>query len=107
MNAYKDGFERGIVVVNSAQCLEEMKRIQREENGDIAAPGRGKDDRVIASGLSTVAWHDFFRIRLAQAGITRAKAEARSEDARPVSAVERNVMDYLRAIGVSAGDAVH
>src|SRR5262249_22978201 len=106
MNALKDGFERGIVQVRSANCIEEMKKIQREENGDIAAPGRSKDDRVIASGLSVVAWHDYLRLQLASRGVTRAKAKDEGGEQRPVSAVARNVMSYLNAIGVPTS-AIH
>lgn len=107
MNALKDGFERGIVQIASAECLEEMKKIQREENGDIAAPGRAKDDRVVASGLSVVAWHDFLRLQLAARGITRAKTKD-GRAASPTSALGRNVMQYLGAMGMpQADDIVH
>lgn len=105
LNAYKDGFERGIIVVNSVELIEEMKKVQRDD-GDIAAPGRGKDDRVIASGLATVAWHDFMRLRLAALGITKHKAETR-DDGRAPNPVERNVMSYLQKIGIKDTGAVH
>lgn len=98
MNSFKDGFERGIVVVNSTECIEEMKKIQREENGDIAAPGRSKDDRVIASGLCAVAWHDFLRLQLAARAITRASAKKGIQT--PTSAMGRNVQGYLKAMGM-------
>ena len=83
-----------------AECLEEMKKVQREENGDIAAPGRAKDDRVIGTGLAVVAWHDFLRLQLAQLGVTKATARRDGEPSRPVSAVARNVQNYLNAIGI-------
>lgn len=103
LNAYKDGFERGIITVNSVECFEEMKKVQRDD-GDIAAPGRGKDDRVIASGLATVAWHDFMRLRLAALGVTKHKAETK-DDGRSPNPVERSVSGYLQKIGMR--DAVH
>ena len=103
MNAFKDGFERGIIQTASAELLEEMKKIQREENGDIAAPGRSKDDRVIASGLCTVAWADFLRLQLAARGITRARTKERATQT-PTSAIGRNVMGYLQAMGMPQAD---
>lgn len=106
MNSFKDGFERGIVRIQSPECLEEMKKIQREENGDIAAPGRSKDDRVIAAALATVAWHDFLRVQLAMKGMTKAKADKTPDGQVPISAIGRNVNGYLQAIGITT-DAVH
>ena len=52
-----------------------MKKVQRED-GQIEAPGRGKDDRVIAGGLAVIAWKDFFQLRLAALGVTRSKKNA-------------------------------
>lgn len=98
MNSFKDGFERGIIQVNSTGCLEEMKNVVRED-GVLGAPGRGKDDRVIASALATVAWSDFVRMRVAQSGITRAAAHASDETGRPTSAIARNIMNYLKGRG--------
>jgi SAM-dependent methyltransferase len=34
-------------------------------------------DRVIAAGLCTIAWKDFFQLRLAAQGVTRAKKDAK------------------------------
>jgi hypothetical protein len=53
----RDYFERGMLDVNSIECLEEMKTIVRD-NGSIAADGTGKDDRVLGMGLAVVAWND-------------------------------------------------
>lgn len=96
---FKDGHERGIIVVNSADCLEEMKAVQREENGDIAAPGRRKDDRVIASGLAVVAWKDFLVLQLAARGVTRKKSEERPTQG-PQNSTERAVATYLKRMGL-------
>lgn len=106
MNAYKDGFERGIVTVNSSDCLEEMKKVQRDE-GDISVPGRGKDDRVIASALATVAWADFMRLRLAQMNIMRASVEKDTDEPVSVNPVSRNVMTYLQRVGIVDANARH
>ena len=66
--AYKDYFERGMATVRSPELLGEMKSFVRED-GVLGAPGRGKDDRVIAAALAlpalvtmvllTLAWRWF------------------------------------------------
>jgi hypothetical protein len=81
-----------------------MKKVQRDE-GDISVPGRGKDDRVIASGLACVAWHDFMRLRLASRNITRQKAERDVAPGKPVNATERTVMSYLQRVGLADANA--
>ena len=59
----KDYFERGMMGIFSMDLLEEMKGIVRED-GFIGAPGRGKDDRVIAAALATIAWAEQVQPRL-------------------------------------------
>lgn len=78
LNAFRDGFERNIIKVNSAACIDEMRRVERDE-GFIGAPDREKDDRVIASALATIAWTDYLLPRLMSkhpGGMTRAVAAA-------------------------------
>lgn len=98
MNGFKDGWERGIIRVYSEDCLREMKYVERRD-GELGAPGRGKDDRVIASGLATIAWKDHLQLRLAMIGHTRAKAlEERASSS--VTPLARRVQGYLKAIGM-------
>ena len=52
---FKDGFEMGQIIVRSEYLVREMGHVERKD-GDIAAQGRKKDDRVIAAGLGVVAW---------------------------------------------------
>ena len=99
LNTYKDCFERGIQVVHSTELLNEMKNVVIED-GSIGAPGRGKDDRVIASGLATMAWVDFIRMRLVQMGVTRQKAVR----AAAGMAEETTVTRYLKGIGVASSN---
>lgn len=99
MNAYKDGFERGIIRVYSEDCLREMKYVERRD-GMLGAPGRGKDDRVIASGLATIAWKDHLQLRLAMIGHTRAQALAARDPSQPLAPLARRVQNYLKAIGM-------
>lgn len=96
LNNYKDGFERGIITVRSQELLDEMKNVVLD-GGTIGAPGRGKDDRVIAAGLATMAWMDFIRMRLVTIGITRGKVEAIDKGERQDNAVA----NYLKKIGIS------
>jgi hypothetical protein len=97
-NLYKDCFERGMLLVRSRECIDEMKNVIRDD-GQIGAPGRGKDDRVVAGALALVAWADFVRIRMVQMGITRAMA-AQKDSATNADA--NNVSGFLKAIGLGS-----
>ncbi len=99
MNAFKDGFERGMIRVYSTECMNEMKYVERRD-GDLGAPGRGKDDRVIASALATIAWKDHLQLRLAMIGHTRAAALTAKDPSAPVTPLARNIGNYLKAIGI-------
>lgn len=99
-NGMKDCFERGLLTILSTSCLEEMKNVVRDD-GAIGVPGRGKDDRCVAMCLATIAWLDFIRLRLVQAGITRASS-AQKENKEPQQAIESTVGNYLKRIGLSA-----
>ena len=70
LNFFKGEFERGTSLVRSADLLDEMRCVVRED-GSLGAPGRGKDDRVIAAGLAHVAWSDYIRMQCMQRGIMR------------------------------------
>ena len=94
MNIYKDMFERGMLIVKSKDALDEMKNVTRDD-GFLGAPGRGKDDRVIAGALAAVAWADQLRMRLVQGGITRANKDGNA------SQQGNNVLSYLKNIGIS------
>jgi hypothetical protein len=95
----KDYFERGMMRILSMDTLEEMKGIVRE-NGFLGAPGRGKDDRVIASALAAVAYAEQIQPRLIAQKITRAVSEAQESFTPEQIAVGRNVSDYLKRIGM-------
>lgn len=97
MNALKDGFERGQILVYSREMLTEMKNVVIAE-GDIGAPGRGKDDRVIASALAVMTWQDFLRLRLAASGATRAAAQKASTQTGVQQPLARAVNNYLKLL---------
>ena len=99
LNYMKDYFERGMMQVRSMELLEEMKGIVRE-NGFLGAPGRGKDDRVIASALAAVAFAEQVQPRLIAQKITREVSRAQEDYTPEQIAVGRNVSDYLKRIGL-------
>ena len=100
MLAYmKDFFERGMMNIMSMELLEEMKTIVRED-GFIGAPGRAKDDRVIASALAVVAFAEQVQPRLIAAKITREISKAQEDYTPEQISVGRNVSDYLKRIGM-------
>jgi hypothetical protein len=78
-----------------------MKGIVRDQ-GTIAAYGRAKDDRVIASALAIAAYAEQVQPRLIQARITRQQKElqdAESETTGGQAQVQRQVGSYLKALG--------
>ena len=99
LNYMKDYFEREMMTISSLDTLEEMKNIVRED-GFIGAPGRAKDDRVIASALACVAFAEQVQPRLIAARITREVNKAQEDMSPEEIAVGRNVSDYLKRIGM-------
>lgn len=99
LNYMKDYFEREMMGIYSMELLEEMKGIVRD-NGFLGAPGRGKDDRVIAAALAAVAYAEQIQPRLIAAKITRDVSRAQQDYSPEQIAVGRNVSDYLKRIGL-------
>jgi Terminase RNaseH-like domain len=99
MSYFKDYFERGMCEVRSFDLIEEMKSIRRD-GGTISAPGRGKDDRVIAAALASAAYAEQVQPRLIMAKITRNVSHSQETLTPEQVSVGRNVSDYLKKIGV-------
>lgn len=99
LNYMKDYFEREMMGIYSMELLEEMKGIVRD-NGFLGAPGRGKDDRVIATALASVAFAEQIQPRLIASKITREVNKAQQNYTPEQIAVGRNVSDYLKRIGM-------
>jgi len=95
----KDYFERTMMGVRSMDLLEEMKTIVRED-GFIGAPGRAKDDRVIAAALACVAYAEQVQPRLISARLTREVSKSQEDYTPEQISVGRNVSDYLKKIGM-------
>ena len=66
----------------------------------MGAPGRGKDDRVIASALAAVAYAEQIQPRLIAQKITRAVSASQESFTPEQIAVGRNVSDYLKRLGL-------
>ena len=96
---YKDYFERGMMNVFSMDLLEEMKTIGRE-NGFIGAPGRAKDDRVIAAALACVAFAEQVQPRLIAAKLTREVSAMKEMRSAEELSTATNVSNYLKRIGM-------
>lgn len=100
MHLLKDTFERENLKVRSLECLDEMKSIVND-GGSIEASGRGKDDRVIALALATIAWGEWIRYDLIQMGHTFAVASRRDEvEAVEQTQVGHQVMNFFKRIGI-------
>lgn len=106
LSMMKDHHEYGSLVINSTDCLEEMKNVVRED-GILGAPGRGKDDRVIAQALGVLAWADStvgIRNRLVMARLTK-KVQAEQAKQTPVEKQgARTVENWLKRIGLTDKD---
>lgn len=100
MLAYmKDYFERTMMNVYSMDLLEEMKTIVRE-NGFIGAPGRAKDDRVIAAALACVAYAEQVQPRLIAQRLTREVSQQMQDKSAEELSTATNVSNYLKRIGM-------
>jgi hypothetical protein len=99
LNYMKDYFEREMMTIRSTDTVEEMKAIVRD-GGAIHAPGRGKDDRVIASALACAAFAEQVQPRLIASRITRDVSRVQEDKTPEQVAMGRTVSTYLKKIGI-------
>ena len=99
MSYFKDYFERGLMHVYSQPLLEEMKAIVRD-GASIAAYGRNKDDRVMATALACAAFAEQVQPRLMAMRLTRKVALERKEEMPETEVVNRQINNYLQYIGI-------
>ena len=99
LSYFKDYFERQMLIVKSPDLLEEMKTIVRD-GGSISAPGRGKDDRVIASALAAAAYAEQVQPRLIAMRITKNVSQSQESHTPEELSVGKNVSTYLKNIGL-------
>jgi hypothetical protein len=101
MNAYRDYFERGILIVRSQELVEEMKTIIRDGGSAPAARSGKKDDRVVGSALAVMCWNDQLRQQLLNAGVIWAEdPQTGKAIEEPRSQLERMVQGYFTSIGL-------
>ncbi len=100
MNLLKGEIERDGALVRSVELLEEAKTVVRDD-GAIAAPGRAKDDRVLAAALAQVAWADFIRMQCIQAGALRPADPESSKT--PAGGMSHELKGYLKRLGIPTG----
>ncbi|NDG19501.1 MAG: hypothetical protein EB117_14680, partial [Betaproteobacteria bacterium] len=99
MSYFKDYFERGMMAVRSQELIDEMKSIVRD-GSSIAAYGRNKDDRVMATALGCAAYAEQVQPRLMQMRVTRKSVQAQELTAPESQVVGRQINNYLQYIGV-------
>lgn len=99
LSYFKDYFERGMMAVRSMELLDEMKSLVRE-GSSIAAYGRNKDDRVMATGLASAAFAEQVQPRLIQQRVTRHTQEVTQKALENGDLVNQNVANYLKRIGM-------
>ena len=102
MAYFKDYFERGMMGVYSEETIEEMKSIVRD-GSSIAAYGRNKDDRVMATALACVAYAEQVQPRLLAARVTRKVAALQAGTPPESQVVGRQINNYLQYLGIKQG----
>lgn len=102
MNRFKDGFELGRVRILSLGCLDEMRGVVNED-GQIEASGRRKDDRVMASGLAFMAWEKWRQPELHAQGLTFERSQG-IEQQGGEDAVDGLVRRFMRSKGIQVKD---
>ena len=102
MAYFKDYFERGMMGVYSEETIEEMKSIVRD-GSSIAAYGRNKDDRVMATALACVAYAEQVQPRLLAARVTRKVAALQAGTPPESQVVGRQINNYLPDLGIKQG----
>jgi hypothetical protein len=98
MTYFKDYFERDMLTVKSEELIDEMKTIRRE-GSSIMAPGRSKDDRVLATAMATMAFAEQVQPQLIMRRLTRDVSKSQEGYTPEQISVGRNVQSYLRQIG--------
>ena len=101
MTSFKDAFELHRHIINSLQCLEEMKAMIYDA-GHIEASGTQKDDRAIAAGLAHEAWRRWVQPKLRSMGLTYDVALRRKEGTPDMA--RKMALDYLRKAKIVLND---
>jgi hypothetical protein len=99
MSALRSYWERDMLEVASARCLQQFRNIHR--TGDkIGGEGRAKDDFVISLAIATVAWNDWIMLEMGAQGRTYDKEHRSPEVTRVFKPLEASVIKYLDKQGL-------
>lgn len=99
MDQMKNGVELGRMVPKSLMLCKEMTAIVNDD-GYIAAQGRGKDDRVMAAGLAYQAWNTWIQPRLKAQGLSLEQSH-KIEERGGIEPMERAISNYLKRINIT------
>ncbi len=100
MSTLRSYFERDMITLRSMPCIAQFRNIHRQ--GDqIGGEGRAKDDRVIALAIATVAWNDWVMEEMRVTNRTWALENRPPEEPHTETTVERGVLKYLSAQGIT------
>jgi hypothetical protein len=97
MNTMRSAYTTRELMIKSKPLLGEMQAVV-QDGATIEAPGREKDDRVIACALAVMAWKEWVKPMMVANGMTyaRVKSEEDGTASRLSSIVNRHVADYFR-----------
>ena len=97
MNGFRTAYTTRCLHICSRPLLGEMQSVV-QDGSTIEAPGRDKDDRVVAAALATYAWDQWVRPMMVANGMTyeRICAEEDGERASARVIVDRIVFDYFK-----------
>lgn len=99
LTGFKDNFESGRIRIRSTELCEELVKMVRMEDGDLAAGGRSKDDRVIAAGMTSVPWLRSLRLQMQARNLTRELAVTTEDKPVLQTALQSAVAQHLHDIG--------
>ena len=96
LNAYKDSFEVGRMMIRSAELISEMRNIVNDK-GILGAAGRAKDDRVIAAALGHWMWVQTLKNNMMAQKLTYANVQRRAQTSyTTMNSVQSAVFNYLK-----------
>jgi len=99
MNMMKNGIELNRMIPRSLPMCEEMRQIVNDE-GDISAQGRSKDDRVMAAALAYQGWNNWVQPKVKALGLTLAESN-KIEERGGTAPVDRLVTNFLKRVNIA------
>lgn len=101
LSMLRDMVTRGVALVRSENLVLQMRKVRRQDDGDIRADGHGKDDLVIGAALACVCWFEDIRPALMARGHTKSWSEQQGNKVETKQSVQQlAVVDYLQRTGI-------